>query len=92
MKKPSILKPPFTTRFKAAWSVLALTACLSIGSAQAADQGSRHHAKGEYDTVPAAFEVVEGDELIVIGERFQVPLDTLKAEKNLTSDVIKPSV
>ena len=90
MKKPAILKPPFTTKFKAAWSVLALTACLSIGSAQAADQGSRHHAKGEYDTVTATYEVVEGDELIVIGERFQVPLDTLKAENNLTSDVIKP--
>ncbi|NEX22376.1 LysM peptidoglycan-binding domain-containing protein [Thiorhodococcus mannitoliphagus] len=90
MKKPSILKPPFTTRFKAAWSVLALTACLSVGSAQAADQGARHHAKGEYDSVTAIYEVVEGDELIVIGERFQVPLDTLKAENHLTSDLIKP--
>ena len=86
MNKPSILKPPFTPKFKAAWSVLALTACLSIGSAQAADQGARHHAKGEYDTVTAIYEVVEGDELIVIGERFQVPLDTLKAENNLSSD------
>ena len=90
MKKPTVLKPPFTAKFKAAWSVLALTACLSIGSAQASDQGSRHHAKGEYDTVTATYEVVEGDELIVIGERFQVPLDSLKAENNLTSDVIKP--
>ena len=90
MKKPSILKPPFTTRTKAAWSVLALSACLAFGSAQAADQGPRHHAKGEYDTVTAIYEVVKGDELIVIGERFEVPLDTLKAENDLSSDVIKP--
>jgi len=90
MKKPSILKPPFTTQLKAACSVLALAACLSIGSGLAADQGARHHAKGEYDTVTAIYEVVEGDELIVIGERFEVPLDTLKAENDLGSDVIKP--
>ena len=75
---------------KAACSVLALAACLSIGGAQAADQGARHHAKGEYDTVTAIYEVVEGDDLIVIGERFEVPLDTLKAENNLTSDLIAP--
>ncbi|MGB5064529.1 MAG: sulfatase-like hydrolase/transferase, partial [Candidatus Competibacter sp.] len=90
MKKLSVLKPPFTTKLKTACSVLALTACLAIGSAQAADQGSRHHAKGEYDTVTATYGVVEGDELIVISERFQVPVDTLKAQNNLTSDVIKP--
>ena len=90
MKTPSILRQPFTTRFQAACSVLALTACLAFGSAQAADQGARHHAKGEYDTVTAIYEVVEGDELIVIGERFEVPLDSLKAENDLSSDVIKP--
>jgi LysM repeat protein/phosphoglycolate phosphatase-like HAD superfamily hydrolase len=90
MKTPSILRQPFTTRFQAACSVLALTACLAFGSAQAADQGALHHAKGEYDTVTAIYEVVEGDELIVIGERFEVPLDSLKAENDLSSDVIKP--
>jgi len=90
MKKPSILKPPFTTRTKAAWSVLALSACLSIGSVQAADQGARHHAKGEYDAATGTYEVVKGDDLIKIGERFEVPLDRLKAENNLGSDVIKP--
>ena len=90
MKKPTVVKPPFTTQLKAACSILALSACLAFGSAQAADQGARHHAKGEYDTVTAIYEVVEGDELIVIGERFEVPLDRLKAENNLSSDVIKP--
>ena len=77
-------------RLKTAGSILALTACLAIGSVQAADQGSRHHAKGEYDTVTAIYEVVEGDDLIVIGERFEVPLDTLKAQNKLTSDEIRP--
>ncbi|MTW22312.1 LysM peptidoglycan-binding domain-containing protein [Allochromatium palmeri] len=75
---------------KTAGSILALTACLAVGSVQAADQGSQQHAKGEYDSVTAIYEVVEGDELMVIGERFEVPLDTLKAMNNLTSDLIKP--
>jgi len=30
---------------------LAVLACFAFGGAQAADQGSRHHARGEYDTV-----------------------------------------
>ena len=90
MKKPSILKPPFTTQLKAACSVLALAACLSIASVQAADQGARHHAEGDYDAATGIYEVVKGDDLIKIGERFEVPLDTLKAENNLGSDVIKP--
>ena len=90
MKKPSILKPPFTTKCKAACSVLALSACLAFGSAQAADQGARQHAKGEYDAATGTYEVVKGDDLTKIGERFEVPLDTLKAENNLSSDLIKP--
>jgi len=90
MKNPSILKPTFTTRFNVVWLVLALTACLSIGSAQATDQGARHHAEGEYDAATGSYEVVKGDDLIEIGERFQVPLDRLKAENNLSSDLIKP--
>ena len=90
MKKPSILKPPFTTQLKAACSVLALAACLSIASVQAADQGARHHAEGDYDAATGTYEVVKGDDLIKIGERFEVPLDRLKAENNLSSDAIKP--
>ncbi|MGB5733895.1 MAG: LysM peptidoglycan-binding domain-containing protein [Thiohalocapsa sp.] len=90
MKKPSILKLPFTTKCKAACSVLALSACLAFGSAQAADQGARQHAEGDYDAAAGTYEVVKGDDLTKIGERFEVPLDTLKAENNLSSDVIKP--
>jgi arylsulfatase len=52
-KKTSFLKAPFTTGLKTACSVVALTAGLAIGGAQAADQGARHHAKGQYDTVTA---------------------------------------
>ena len=90
MKKPSFLKSPFTTGLKTACSILALTAGLAIGSVQAADQGARHHAKGQYDTVTATYGVVEGDELIVISERFQVPVDTLKEQNKLRSEEIKP--
>jgi arylsulfatase len=89
LKKTSFLKSPFATGLKTACSVLTLTACLSIGSAQAADQGSRHHAKGQYDTVTATYTVVEGDELIVIGERFEVPVSALKAQNKLASDEVK---
>jgi hypothetical protein len=63
MKKPSILKSPFATRSKAAWSVLALSACLAFGSAQATAQGPRHHAKGEYDAATGIYEVVKDDDL-----------------------------
>ena len=83
LKKPSFQKSPFTTGLKTACSVIALTACLAAGGAQAADQGPRHHAKGQYDTVTATYGVVEGDELIVISERFQVPVDTLKEQNKL---------
>ena len=79
-----------TTAIKTAGSVLALTTCLAVGSAQAADQGARHHAKGQYDTATATYGVVEGDELIVIGERFQIPVETLKEQNKLTSNEIKP--
>ncbi|MDS4020041.1 MAG: LysM peptidoglycan-binding domain-containing protein [Candidatus Competibacter sp.] len=67
--------------------VLALTACLAAGAAQAADQGPRHHPKSRYDT--ATYTVVEGDELIVIGERFEVPVSALKAQNKLASDEVK---
>lgn len=63
MKKLSFLQSSLTTGLTTAGSVIALTAWLAIGSAQAADQGPRHHAKGQYDTVTATYVVVEGDEL-----------------------------
>ena len=90
LKKTSFSKAPFTTGLKTACSILALTAGLAAGGAQAADQGARHHAKGQHDTVTATYTVVEGDELIVIGERFQVPVSALKAQNKLASDEIKP--
>ena len=90
LKKTSFSKAPFTRGLKTACSVIALTACLAAGAAYAADKGARHHAKGQYDTVTATYGVVEGDELIVIGERFQVPVETLKAQNQLTSNEIKP--
>jgi arylsulfatase len=90
LKKTPFPNAPFTKGIKTAGSVLALTACLAAGAAQAADQGARHHAKGQYDTVTATYGVVEGDELIVIGERFQIPVETLKEQNKLASDEIKP--
>ncbi|MFO1433171.1 MAG: sulfatase-like hydrolase/transferase [Candidatus Competibacteraceae bacterium] len=90
LKPPPFPKSPLTTAIKTACSALALTASLAVGSAQAADLGPRHHARGQYDTVTATYGVVEGDELVVISERFQVPVDTLKAQNQLASDEIKP--
>ena len=55
LKKASFSKAPFTTELKTACSVLALTACLIAGGVQAADQGPRHHARGQYDTVSATY-------------------------------------
>ncbi|MCC8999636.1 MAG: LysM peptidoglycan-binding domain-containing protein, partial [Candidatus Contendobacter sp.] len=89
LTKPSLSKWPFTTRLKTTGSILALMAGLAAAGVQAADQGPRHHAKGQYDTVTATYVVVEGDELIAIGERFEVPADALKAQNKLTSDEIK---
>lgn len=83
------MRAPFSAGLKSVFSVLALAACLVIGGAQAADQGPRHHARGEYDTVTATYVVVEGDDLIAIGERFEIPVDALKARNKLPSDTIK---
>ena len=82
LKKTSFSKSPLARGIKTAGSVLAL-ACLAAGAAQAADQGARHHAKGQYDTVTATYGVVEGDELIVIGERFQVPVGVIQSDASM---------
>ncbi len=87
-KKSPTLKMPCNTGFKTVLSVLTLTSCLLIGSAQAADNGPRHHAQGQYDIVTATYVVVEGDDLIAIGERFDVSVDALKARNKLSSDTI----
>jgi LysM repeat protein len=78
-----------TTGLKATCSVLALTACLTFGSVQAADTGPRAHAEGKYDSATATYVVVAGDDLFAIGERFKVSVDALKAQNKLTSDVVK---
>ena len=70
-------------------AALALTACLSVGSAQAADTGARAHAQGKYESVTATYVVVEGDDLFAIGERFAIPVDTLKAHNKLTSNEVE---
>ena len=52
LKKTLFSKSPFTTGLKTACSVLALTACLIAGGVQAADQGPRHHARGQSTPSP----------------------------------------
>jgi len=68
----------------------ALAAMLAAGVALAADKGPRAHAQGKYDTVTATYVVVEGDDLFAISERFEVPIDALKAHNKLASNELKP--
>ena len=89
LKRTQLPKVPQTNSLKATCSALALTVCLTAVSAQAADQGARKHAKGSYDTVTATYIAVAGDELEVIGERFEVPVEDLKALNKLSSDNVK---
>lgn len=70
-------------------SGFALAVCLAVSNAQAADLGSRPHAKGAYDTVTATYLVADGDDLSAISERFAVPVETLKAQNKLPSDEVK---
>ena len=69
-------------------AAVALFLAIGLGTAQAGDKGPRHHAEGQYDTVTATYLVVEGDDLIAIGERFEVSVDALKAHNKLSSDKI----
>jgi len=82
-------KSPFTTGLKISCSALALAACLAAGSAQAADKGTRHHARGEYDAVTTTYIVVEGDDLVAISERFEIPVDVLRAQNQLGSNELE---
>ena len=77
------------TGFASLCSALALTALLAANGVQAADTGPRAHAQGEYDTATATYIVVEGDDLFAISERFEVPVDQLKAHNKLTSNEVK---
>ena len=74
-----------TARRGSHWALAALT-CLALGAAQAGDKGPRHHAGGQYDTLSSTYVVVEGDELLAIGERFEVPVEHLKGHNKLGSD------
>ncbi|MFZ1539204.1 MAG: HdeA/HdeB family chaperone [Chromatiaceae bacterium] len=89
IKQPESRKSPVPALLPGVCSVLALTACLMVGSAQAADQGPRAHAQGKYDTVTATYVVVEGDDLFAISERLQVPVDDLKNHNKLASDKVE---
>ena len=89
LKKASSSKSPFTTGLKTACLTIALTTYLTAGGAWAADQGARHHAQGQYDAVTATYVVVEGDDLVVIGERFEIPVEDLKAQNKLASNEIE---
>jgi len=68
---------------------LMIVICLSAGVSQAADQGSHHHAQGQYDAATTTYVVVEGDDLIAISERFEISVDALKAQNQLRSDKIE---
>ena len=67
---------------------MALALCLIAFGALAADQGSRHHARGDYDSSAATYVVAKGDDLIQIARRFETTVAALKAENGLSSNEI----
>lgn len=70
-------------------SVLLGTALVfAAAMARAADQGPRHHAEGVYDTATSTYQVVKGDDLDAIVERFGVTVAELKERNALHSDTI----
>ena len=89
LEQPKARQPRATTALKSAGAVLSLSLVLAFSTAQAADTGPRPHAQGKYDTVSATYLVVEGDDLFAISERFEVPMDTLKAHNKMTSNDVK---
>jgi LysM repeat protein len=89
IEQPKARQPRVATAFKSAGAALSLSLILAFGTAQAADTGPRAHAEGKYDTVSATYLVVEGDDLFAISERFEVPMDTLKAHNKMASSEVK---
>jgi acid stress chaperone HdeA len=67
----------------------ALAAILAVGAAHATDRGPRAHAEGKYDSVTATYVVAEGDDLFAISERFDIPIETLKAQNKLPSNEVE---
>jgi hypothetical protein len=70
-------------------AVLALVFGLAVGTAQAADLGSREHAEGRYDAGNSTYLVVRGDELDAVAERFGVSLKELMKVNKLSSTEIE---
>jgi LysM repeat protein len=89
IEQPKARQPRVATAFKGAGAALSLALILALGTAQAADTGPRAHAEGKYDTASATYLVVEGDDLFAISERFEVPMDALKAHNKMTSSEVK---
>jgi acid stress chaperone HdeA len=75
--------------FRRTAAAAALAAILAVGVAQATDRGPRDHAVGKYDSVTATYVVAEGDDLFAISERFDVPIETLKAQNKLPSNEVE---
>jgi LysM repeat protein len=89
IEQPKSRQPRVATAFKSAGAALSLSLILAFSTAQAADTGPRPHAQGEYDTVSATYLVVEGDDLFAISERFEVPMESLKAHNKMASSDVK---
>jgi LysM repeat protein len=89
IEQPKARQPRVASAVKGAGAALSLSLILAFGTAQAADTGPRAHAQGEYDTVTATYLVVEGDDLFAISERFDVPMDALKAHNKMASTDVK---
>jgi hypothetical protein len=68
---------------------LALLLGLGLGPVQAGDKGPRHHAEGQYDAATSTYQVVAGDDLDAIGERFGVTVEELKKANKLGSTEIE---
>lgn len=87
--------------WRAALVVLLSTLCLGIaltgtahaialtGTADAGDTGPRPRAEGSYDAAIATYQVVKGDDLSAIAERFGVSVAGLKDANRLASDNIQ---
>jgi len=82
-------KPSYFIMQRTAYGALALLLCAALGSLQAADQGPRQHARGTYESSTSTYEVVKGDDLAAIAERFGVTVAELKKKNGLTSNVIE---
>ena len=71
-----------------AGAALVLACLLFAASATAEDGGPRRHAEGVYDPATATYQVVKGDDLAAIAERFRLSVAELKATNSLSSDTI----